>query len=419
MDFPQGTRLGPYEVISRVGAGGMGEVFKARDTRLERSVAIKILPQEFAANAHLRLRFEREAKSISQLNHPHICTLHDIGRENETTYLVMEFVEGETIADRLRRGSLSISDAMRFGAEIADALDSAHRIGVVHRDVKPGNIMISKSGVKLLDFGLAKEIESSGSADDATEHKPLTEEGAIVGTVPYMAPEQLTGERSDARTDIFALGVVLYEMIAGKRAFEGKSRSSLIGAILSGAPEPLHHCQPLTPPALRRLVDKCLEKDPDQRWQSAKDVADELRWIASLTAEPVMRRSSGVPWTVAGATIVVAAIAIVGAWSVSARKADVVRLELTPPAGWIFGESFNTPIAVSPDGQSIVFSAAAAIGGKQSLWLRNLSDGEAFELGGTEGGRSPFWSHDGRSIGFIVGGLLKRVSHFRARRWRR
>src|SRR6266550_2365788 len=232
MDLPTGTRLGPYEILSRLGAGGMGEVFRARDTRLQRIVAIKILPGDFAADAQLRLRFEREARSISQLNHPHICTVHDIGQHEGTVYLVMELVDGENLADRLARGAMPLPDALRYGAQIAEALDRAHRNGITHRDVKPGNIMITKEGAKLLDFGLAKEIISRSVAEVATEHKPLTQEGTIVGTVHYMAPEQLAGEAADARTDIFALGAVLYEMISGQRAFEGKSRTSVVAAIL-------------------------------------------------------------------------------------------------------------------------------------------------------------------------------------------
>ena len=273
----------------------MGEVFQARDTRLDRSVAIKVLPAEFAQNAQFRLRFEREAKTISQLNHPNICTLHDVG----DGYLVMELLDGESLADRLARGPLPLKDVMRYGVEIASALDRAHRAGVVHRDLKPGNVMLTKSGAKLLDFGLAKSnavIEITN--DTATQHRPLTQEGTILGTFQYMAPEQLEGQEADARTDIFALGAVLYEMATGARAFDGKTRTSLIAAIVDRDPVPITSFQPLTPPALEHVISKCLAKDPDDRWQSAHDIAEELRWIkdagsqAGLAAPIVARKKS-------------------------------------------------------------------------------------------------------------------------------
>jgi serine/threonine protein kinase len=259
----------------------MGEVFKARDTRLERSVAIKILPPEFAADANLRLRFEREAKAISQLSHPHICTLHDVG-EN---YLVMELLDGETLADRLLRGPIPIRDVARYGAQIADALDRAHRANIIHRDLKPANVMLTKSGAKLLDFGLAKANEAVVDIDGATQQKPLTREGTILGTFQYMAPEQLEGAEADARTDIFALGALLYEMATGKRAFDGKTKTSLIAAIVSGEPAPIADVQPLTPPAFEHVVARCLAKEPDERWQSAHDVAEQLRWISATGSQ--------------------------------------------------------------------------------------------------------------------------------------
>ncbi|HVR43607.1 MAG TPA: serine/threonine-protein kinase, partial [Thermoanaerobaculia bacterium] len=285
MTIQAGTRLGPYEVVAPIGAGGMGEVYRARDTRLERSVAIKILPAEFAENTQLRLRFEREAKTISQLNHPHICTLFDVGHDKATHYLVMEYLEGESLADRLVKGPLPMEQVLRYGIEIADALDKAHRQGIIHRDLKPGNIMLTKSGAKLLDFGLAKlTIADSGGilglTAMPTEQKPLTQEGTILGTFQYMAPEQLEGREADARTDLFAFGAVLYEMATGRRAFEGKSRASLIAAIVSSQPPPVSQLQPLTPPALEHVMKKCLEKDPEDRWQSAHDVAEELRWVS-------------------------------------------------------------------------------------------------------------------------------------------
>jgi eukaryotic-like serine/threonine-protein kinase len=405
-----GTRLGPYEIISRLGAGGMGEVFKARDTRLERNVAIKILPRELASNAQLRIRFDREAKAISQLNHPHICTLHDIGKDDETTYLVMELIEGETVADRLTRGALPFADVIRYGAEIAEALDSAHRAGVVHRDVKPGNIMITKSGIKLLDFGLAKDPSGLHIQNAETEQRPLTQEGTVLGTVQYMAPEQLAGEASDARSDIFALGAVLYEMTSGKRAFEGKTRTSLVAAILGGDPIPIRDVQPLISPALQRLIAKCLEKDPDERWQSAKDVADELRWIPSLSPQDSKSLRSRGPWLITAVALIVAAAAAAGLWLQRSKRVEVIRLEQTAPAGWIYAEGFNAPFAVSPDGTAVAFAGSNSVGGEPTLWLRNLADSNAVPLAGTEGARTPFWSHDGRSIGFLARTSIKRVS---------
>ena len=267
-----GTHLGPYEMLAPIGAGGMGEVWKARDTRLDRSVAIKVLPTDFAQNAQLKSRFEREARAISQLNHPNICTLHDIGCEDGVEYLVMELLEGETLADRLVRGAMPIDEVLRYGVQIAGALDKAHRSGIVHRDLKPGNIMISKSVAKLLDFGLARVTPPPATFEGATEHKPLTQEGTILGTFQYMAPEQLEGEEADPRTDIFALGAVLYEMATGKRAFDGKTKTSLIAAIVQSEPPPISAIQPLTPPALEHVVQKCLAKDRDDRWQSAHDI---------------------------------------------------------------------------------------------------------------------------------------------------
>jgi serine/threonine protein kinase len=289
-----GTRLGPYEVLAPIGAGGMGEVWRGRDTRLDRSVAIKVLPAEFAQNAQLKLRFEREARAISQLNHPNICTLYDVG----DSYLVMELLDGESIADRLGRGPMPLVEVLKYGAQIAEALDKAHRAGIVHRDLKPGNVMITKTGAKLLDFGLAKSGVGLGNLDGATEHKPLTQEGTILGTFQYMAPEQLEGEEADARTDIFALGAVLYEMTTGRRAFEGKTRTSLIAAIVQSDPPPISRVQPLTPPIFEHVIRKCLCKDREDRWQSAHDVAEELKWIseagsqAGVPAPLTLRRKS-------------------------------------------------------------------------------------------------------------------------------
>ena len=283
MPLTPNTKLGPYEILSPLGAGGMGEVYKAKDTRLGRTVAIKVLPSHLSDNVRLKERFEREARAVSSLNHPHICTLHDIGSENGIDFMVMEHIEGEMLADRLVKGPLPHEEALRYGGQVAEALDKAHRAGVVHRDLKPGNIMLTKAGVKLLDFGLAKlgdpRGETVGSALP-TRQKPLTEEGSILGTFQYMAPEQLEGKEADERTDLFAFGAVLYEMLTGKRAFEGKSQASLIAAIMEREPKALSELKPMTPPALERLVKRCLAKDPDDRWQSARDLALEVKWIA-------------------------------------------------------------------------------------------------------------------------------------------
>ncbi|HUP49089.1 MAG TPA: serine/threonine-protein kinase, partial [Thermoanaerobaculia bacterium] len=294
MNLAKGMRLGPYEIVAPLGAGGMGEVYRARDTRLDRTVAVKVLPAEFAQEAELKTRFEREARSISSLNHQHICQLYDVGQHDGTEYLVMEYLEGETLAERLTRGPLPLDQLLRYATEIADALDQAHRHGVIHRDLKPTNIMLTKAGAKLLDFGLARyrppihERPVSATAM-ATEKKPLTAEGTILGTLQYMAPEQLEGKEADARSDIFAFGAVLYEMATGRRAFEGKSLASIIAAILEHDPPPVAAVRPAVPPAIDRIVRLALLKDPDERWQTAHDLKAELQWVAESRAEEIRR----------------------------------------------------------------------------------------------------------------------------------
>ncbi|HUK63307.1 MAG TPA: serine/threonine-protein kinase, partial [Dongiaceae bacterium] len=290
MSLATGARLGPYEIVAPLGAGGMGEVYRARDTRLGRDVAVKVLPQHLSANPEVRARFEREAKTVSALNHPNICTLFDVGRDGGADYLVMELVEGETLGERLLRGPLATAEVLKLGAQIADALDRAHRAGVIHRDLKPGNVMLTKTGAKLMDFGLARATGLAGAAGGATVLAvtqsptmavPLTAEGTIVGTFQYMSPEQLEGKESDARSDLWALGCVLYEMATGKRAFEAASQASLIGAIMHTEPAPMTTLAPMSPPALERVAKQCLAKDPDERWQTAGDVRRELEWIAT------------------------------------------------------------------------------------------------------------------------------------------
>src|SRR6202166_2225563 len=292
MELKPGAKLGPYEILARIGAGGMGEVYKARDSRLDRIVAIKILPDHLADRVNLRERFDREARTIASLNHPHICTLFDIGHQDGIDYLVMEYLEGETLAQRLAKGPLPLERVLQFAIEIADALDKAHHKGVTHRDLKPGNIMLTKTGTKLLDFGLAKLRQRASPATPLselpTELDTLTAQGAIVGTLQYMAPEQLEGKEVDARSDIFAFGAVLYEMATGKRAFEGKSQASLIAAILEREPPEMSSLQPMTPPALDRVVKKCLAKEPEKRWQAASDLEVELKWITEGGSQIVL-----------------------------------------------------------------------------------------------------------------------------------
>ncbi|MEE9471683.1 MAG: serine/threonine-protein kinase, partial [Gemmatimonadota bacterium] len=304
--------MGPYEIIEPAGAGGMGEVYRARDTRLDRTVAVKVLPSHLSSNPDLRQRLEREARAISALSHPNICTLYDIGHQDGIDYLVMEHLEGEPLSTRLERGPLPPNELLRHSIEIADALDKAHRQGIIHRDLKPSNIMLTKSGAKLLDFGLAKSAEPSGPASGMTAsptmESPLTAEGTIVGTFQYMSPEQIEGGQADARSDIFSFGTVLYEMATAQKAFEGKTQASLIGSIMKEEPRPIATLAPMTPPGLNRLVKTCLAKDPDERRQTMHDVLLELRWIAEAGSQagvplPVAlrrRTRERLAWTVAG-----------------------------------------------------------------------------------------------------------------------
>src|SRR6266478_4235863 len=288
MPLSAGARLGPYEILSPLGAGGMGEVYRAKDTRLDRTVAIKVLPTHLSANPDLRARFEREARAISTLSHPHICPLYDIGYQDGIEFLVMEYLEGETLAHRIKKGALPPEQVVQYAVQITDALDTAHRHGVIHRDLKPGNVMLTKSGAKLLDFGLAKVRATEAAAGMTalpTQTTPLTGEGTILGTLQYMAPEQLEGAEADARTDIFALGTLIYEMATGRKAFEGKSQASLIAAILEREPPPISTIQTMVPPALDHVVRTCLAKEPDARWQTAHDVLLQLKWIAETGSQ--------------------------------------------------------------------------------------------------------------------------------------
>lgn len=409
--------MGPYEVGEPLGAGGMGEVYQAKDTRLDRTVAIKVLPSHLSGDPDLRQRFEREARAVSSLNHPNICTLHDIGREGNVDFLVMEHLEGETLAERLKKGPLLFEDALRFAVQIADALDKAHRQGVVHRDLKPGNIMLTKSGAKLLDFGLAKLAGSAQSTPDLstlsampTEQRSLTAAGAILGTFQYMAPEQLEGGEIDARTDIFALGAVLYEMITGQKAFEGKSQASLISAIMSANPPAMSALQPFSPPALERVVRTCLAKDPDKRWQNAGDVARELEWIAqagpqAATVEGGLR--ARLPWVVAAfvAGIVVAAVAGWAFFSAPPASPPHVTRFSIPFANlrWAQGG-----VALSPDGSHAAYIAIGEEG--QQLYIRRMDQVEPIRVQGTDGATNPFFSPDGQWVGFWADNKLQKVS---------
>src|SRR5262245_14930310 len=316
MPLGPGTRLGPYKIVAPIGAGGMGEVYKAKDTRLDRTVAVKVLPSHVSSDPTLRERFEREARTIAALNHPHICTLYDVGHEADTDFLVLEYLEGQTLADRLTKGALPLDQALQLAIQIADALDKAHRAGIVHRDLKPGNIMLTKSGTKLLDFGLAKVtpavMAASGLSMAPTGASPVTMQGTILGTLQYMAPEQVEGREADARSDIFALGAIVYEMVTGQRAFSGKSQASVIAAILERQPPTMSTLQPLTPPLLDHIVRRCLAKDPDERWQSAADLMRDLKWVVEPGTQFVVptsgtsqrRERVRLAWGVAAALLV-------------------------------------------------------------------------------------------------------------------
>jgi Tol biopolymer transport system component/predicted Ser/Thr protein kinase len=420
-----GQTLGPYSIVEKIGAGGMGEVYRARDTRLNRIVAIKVLPTHLADRPELRERFEREARTIGSLNHPHICTLHDIGHQDGIDYLVMEYLEGETLAQRLMKGSLPLEQVLQYAIEIADALDKAHRKGVTHRDLKPGNIMLTKSGTKLLDFGLAKLKQEVAPANVQlselpTAPDPLTAQGTIVGTLQYMAPEQLEGKEVDARTDIFAFGVVIYEMATGKRAFEGKSQASVISAIMSSDPPPMSSLQPMTPPALDRVAKKCLAKDPEERWQNAHDLMSELKWIAEggsqVTSAPTVPAKAirTLGWRElilgAGALLLVAAIASLATWNLKPTPLrPVSRLVVNLPPGQVLaGFDNGHAVAVSPDGTHLAYVARQ--GGAQQLYLRAMDSLEAKPIPGTEGAVNPFFSPDSQWVGFFAGGKLKKVS---------
>ncbi len=421
MPLEPGLRLGPYEIVEPLGAGGMGEVYRARDTRLDRTVAIKVLSGHLSANPMLKERFDREARAISSLSHPHICSLYDVGHQDEVDYLVMEYLEGESLADRIKEGPLPPEQVINLGAEIAQALSAAHRAGVVHRDLKPGNIMLTREGVKLLDFGLAKMgvepqvSDSSLTVPISSRHTgdPLTVEGTILGTYQYMAPEQVEGKEADARTDIFALGAVLYEMATGRAAFSGGSQASLIASIMKDQPAPISSIQEMTPPALDRVVRVCMEKDPEERWQTAQDVALQLSWIAeggsaAGVPRPVTHRRKSrerMAWIATG--ILAVALLAVAAHDFSRPKPEAprtVRFRIPAPAGIM---SADVP-KLSPDGRIVAFNATDSLGTIR-VWIQPLDALTAHPLAGTEDARRPFWSPDSKELAFFAGDQLKRV----------
>jgi len=418
MPLSTGTRLGPYEILALIGAGGMGEVYRANDTRLNRTVAVKVLNPHLAGRAEWRQRFEREARAVASLNHPHICQLYDIGHQDGIDFLVMEYLEGETLSARLSTGPLAIDKLLEYAIQIADALAQAHRQGVYHRDLKPGNVMLTKAGAKLLDFGLAKlrgpEVAAKNLSTLPTEVDGLTQKGTILGTFQYMSPEQVEGRDTDGRSDVFSFGAVLYEMAAGSKAFTGRTQASLIAAILGAEPPPLSTLQPSAPPELGRLVKTCLEKDPDERWQSARDLLRELKRIAAMgpAAQPGAARDRAqrgwrarLFWPVAAVAVFALLFLALVYLRPAPAELNAVRFSISPPVKAIL----SGPIAVSPDGLSLAFSARLA-DGKTSLWVRRLDTLAARELPGSEGGAYPFWSPDSRSLGFFAEGKLKTLA---------
>jgi eukaryotic-like serine/threonine-protein kinase len=421
MPLAPGTQLGPYEIGAPLGAGGMGEVYRARDTRLERSVAIKILPAQFSSDPVRKQRFEREAKTISSLNHPHICVLYDVGSQDGLDYLVMECVEGETLAKRLEKGPLPLEQVLKYGTQIADALDRAHRSGVIHRDLKPGNIMLTPTGAKLLDFGLAKPAAPLTSlatlTATAAKQSPATEQGAIVGTFQYMSPEQIEGNDLDGRSDIFSLGAVLYEMLTGQRAFQGKSQLSVASAILEKEPAPISRVKPLTPPALDHAIRRCLAKEPEERWQSAADLAGELQWIAepgSQVEVPALLVSQRkvrerIAWGAAAVLALVAIALAIGFVGRAPKPLQPMRLNAEIGVDASLFTILGPSTILSPDGTGLAFVASSA-DQKQRLYLRPLDQLQASALPGTENVRDPFFSPNGEWIGFFADGKLKKIS---------
>src|SRR5579859_2475744 len=415
MPLVSGTKLGPYEILSPLGAGGMGEVYRARDSRLGRDVAVKVLPAATAENAQARERFEREARAVSKLNHPNICTLFDVGDEGSTHFLVMEMLEGETLEQRVKRGAVPLDAALQFAQQIADALSKAHRAGIVHRDLKPSNIFLTKQGAKILDFGLAKDHtnleagpDSTHSGSPTTVVSKDTAAGTILGTYPYMSPEQLEGKPADVRSDIFAFGAVLYEMLTGQRAFAGQSQASVIAAILERDPRPILELMPVCPKSVDRVVRRCVMKDPEERWQSAFDLKMEIQQIArdpqdaQKATAPIRDKN---PWAMrglAGALLLLAMLSVFLLLHKDPPKPPIFS-SLAPPQGTYFEleGDLGVPPAISPDGSAVIFGAGGAI------WYRSLRDGTERELSKGKNEVYPFWSPDSKNIGFFADGKLR------------
>jgi eukaryotic-like serine/threonine-protein kinase len=413
MALASGTKLGPYEIQAPLGAGGMGEVYRARDTRLGRDVAIKILPSHLSSDPEARQRFEREARTVSGLNHPNICTLYDIGHQDGMDFIVMEYVDGETLEQRLSRGPLPLGEMLKYGAQMADALDKAHRSGVVHRDLKPGNIMLAKSGsAKLLDFGLAKPAVPAASVATLSlvgSTAPLTQQGMIVGTFQYMSPEQVQGQELDARSDIFSLGAVLYEMLTGHKAFEGKSQLSVASAILERDPEPIRTFAPLMPLSLDHIIRRCLAKNREERWQTALDLGGELKWIgesggdttASVVEFGAEKTQSWLPWALCGLlAVVLLAVALLWGHGKNAEPTAYFSAALPFPV---------VDMAMAPNGHTVAVVGFSDADRTNVLWLYEVGGLRARKLPDTTGAQFPFWSADGKFLAFFADGKLKRI----------
>jgi serine/threonine protein kinase len=435
MALTSGTKLGPYEIQSPLGAGGMGEVYRALDTRLERTVAIKVLASHLSSSPELKQRMEREGRAVSSLNHRNICQLFDIGSQNGTDYLVMEFLEGETLAERLRKGAMPLPEVFKIGIAVAEALAFAHRQGIVHRDLKPGNIMLTAAGAKLMDFGLAKPLGShtagagSGTAPPSftamatmsgpSPLSPLTTAGSIIGTIQYMAPEQIEGKEADARSDIFAFGAVLYEMATGKRPFSGKSQISLASSILESDPQPVSAVNLNTPPAFEHVLTTCLQKNPEERYLAAHDIRLELQWIAADRTSPATVQApssqSSSPRERLGWTAgLIAAIALGAAAGMFFKRApesvELTRTLIDPPpkTSLSLTGDFSGPPVLSPDGRSLAF-VAIGTDGKTAIWIRPMNTLDSHMLAGTDGAIFPFWSPNGGSLGFFADSKLKTI----------
>jgi Tol biopolymer transport system component len=433
MSLTSGTKLGPYEIQSPLGAGGMGEVYLAKDTRLERTVAVKILPGHLSDDPDAKQRFDREARAISSLNHPNICTMHDVGHQDGIDFLVMEFLDGETLSSRLVKGPLPTTLVLKYGIDICEGLERAHKSGVIHRDLKPGNVMLTKTGAKLMDFGLAKSISGGAPPSSsltmtitkagkisASADQPLTAQGTVVGTFQYMSPEQAEGNEADARSDIFAMGALLYEMVTGKRAFTGKSQASIVAAILASEPAPISVTQPMTPPALAQVVKTCLAKDPEERFQTVHDLKLQLKWIAEASsgqlaaptqvrARPVVQKRTLVIAAAAGWLLAAAALT---SFLLSRNQVEEARRPLT--ASWLAPPDTTFSIVhpgaptLSPDGTKLAF-----LTGEQSetkLWVRDVPTGTVHSVDEADRPRYPFWSPDSKNIGFFSAGKLKKVA---------